>query len=100
MSTDSQPRQYLTPSESFYDVSRGNPRPHSLEGEALVKARLTRETWRLEIVSDGSTQVEKPCRFDDGTAIGTRSKAKKAVVAPSALAPADRTLSSSARLLE
>ena len=47
---------------------RGNPPPHKLMGEDLIKARLTPETWRLEIVGDGST-VEKPRKFDDGTAI-------------------------------
>ena len=47
-------RKYLTKPESFRDVSRGNPKPHTLKGEALVKARLTPETWRLEIVSDGT----------------------------------------------
>src|SRR5690242_1343953 len=48
------PRPYLTEPADFYDVSRGNPKPFTLKGEALVKARLTPETWRLEIVSDGS----------------------------------------------
>jgi DMSO/TMAO reductase YedYZ molybdopterin-dependent catalytic subunit len=47
---------------------RGNPPPHSLKGDDLVKARLTPETWRLEIVGDGC-QVEKPRKLDDGTAI-------------------------------
>ena len=34
--------------------ARGDPSPHSLQGEDLVNARLTPESWRLEIVSDGS----------------------------------------------
>lgn len=42
----------LTPAEKFRDVSRGNPRPHSLKGDALVAARLTPDTWRLEITAD------------------------------------------------
>lgn len=42
----------LTPADKFRDVSRGNPRPHSLKGDALVAARLTPETWRLEITAD------------------------------------------------
>lgn len=62
-------RKYLTNAESFTDVSRGNPQPHRLKGDDLVKARLTPETWRLEIVSDGSTKIETPRRMDDGTAI-------------------------------
>ena len=36
----------LTPAEEFQTVARGNPKPHSLTGEALVNARLTPETWR------------------------------------------------------
>jgi DMSO/TMAO reductase YedYZ molybdopterin-dependent catalytic subunit len=62
-------RKYLTNAEQFTDVSRGNPQPHRLKGEDLVKARLTPETWRLEIVSDGSTKIEKSRRIEDGTAI-------------------------------
>ena len=42
----------LTPADDFYDVSRGNPKPHKLVGDALVKARLTPDTWRLDIVAD------------------------------------------------
>src|SRR5262245_52570412 len=53
-------RIFLTNPPDFRDVSRGNPRPHTLKGEALVRARLTPETWRLEIVSDGSTKIQTP----------------------------------------
>jgi DMSO/TMAO reductase YedYZ molybdopterin-dependent catalytic subunit len=62
-------RKYLTNPKQFTDVSRGNPQPHRLKGDDLVKARLTPETWRLEIVSDGSTQIEKPRKLEDNTAI-------------------------------
>src|ERR1700704_2933294 len=62
-------RPFLTNPEQFRDVSRGDPKPHTLKGDDLVKARLTPETWRLEIVSDSSTQLEKARRLDDGTAI-------------------------------
>jgi DMSO/TMAO reductase YedYZ molybdopterin-dependent catalytic subunit len=62
-------RKYLTDPDEFQDVSRGNPKPHTLKGDDLVKARLTPEAWRLEVVSDGSTQLEKPRKLDDGTAI-------------------------------
>src|SRR5947199_9329694 len=48
--------------------ARGNPPPHTLKGEDLVKARLTPESWRLEIVADGA-KVEKPRTLNDGTAI-------------------------------
>ncbi len=46
------PHPFLTPANDFEDVSRGNPRPFTLKGDALVQARLTPETWRLEIVAD------------------------------------------------
>jgi DMSO/TMAO reductase YedYZ molybdopterin-dependent catalytic subunit len=62
-------RKFLTNPEAFRDVSRGNPPPHTLKGEALVKARLTPESWRLEIVSDGSSQLERPRKLEDNTAI-------------------------------
>jgi DMSO/TMAO reductase YedYZ molybdopterin-dependent catalytic subunit len=62
-------RDYLTKPDAFRDVSRGNPKPYNLKGEALVKARLTKESWRLEIVSDGSTQIAKPRKLDDKTAL-------------------------------
>jgi DMSO/TMAO reductase YedYZ molybdopterin-dependent catalytic subunit len=62
-------KKFLTEPDDFVDVSRGNPRPHSLKGEALSKARLTPDTWRLEIVSDGSSQLGKPRKLDDGSGI-------------------------------
>ena len=60
---------FLTRARDFVDVSRGNPKPHTLKGEALAKARLTPETWRLEIVGDGSSEIARPCRLEDGTAL-------------------------------
>ena len=65
----SPPRPYLTNPPDFLDVSRGNPRPHTLKGEQLVKARLTPETWRLEIISDGTTQIATPRTLDKGNAL-------------------------------
>jgi DMSO/TMAO reductase YedYZ molybdopterin-dependent catalytic subunit len=62
-------RTFLTGSEEFQDVSRGNPKPYKLKGDDLVKARLTPESWRLEIISDGSAQLERPRKLDDKTAI-------------------------------
>jgi DMSO/TMAO reductase YedYZ molybdopterin-dependent catalytic subunit len=68
-------RSFLTPAEGFRDVSRGNPKPHSLTGDALVQARLTPETWRLEITTDETPNPEikeraslsKPLTLADGT---------------------------------
>ncbi len=71
------PHPLLTNHEDFYDVSRGNPKPFTLTGEALVQAKLTPESWRLEIVVDPFTseQVKEPAslgkefKTDDGTAL-------------------------------
>jgi DMSO/TMAO reductase YedYZ molybdopterin-dependent catalytic subunit len=62
-------RPFLTEASDFVDVSRGKPKPFTLRGEALQKARLTPETWRLEIVGDGSCDVAQPARLEDGTAL-------------------------------
>lgn len=67
--TDEPRRPYLTPGDDFTDVSRGDPIPHTLTGEALVKARLTPETWRLEVVAEGKAEIDRPLRHEDGTAI-------------------------------
>ena len=60
---------FLTEPGDFVDVSRGNPKPFTLKGEALSKARLTPSTWRLEIVGDGSSRLARPGRLEDGTAL-------------------------------
>ena len=43
---------YFTPAEDFADVSRGIPLPHSLPKDKKRDVGLTRETWRLEVVTD------------------------------------------------
>lgn len=43
---------YLTEQSRFRDVSRGSPIPHTLTEERRREVGLTRETWRLEVVSD------------------------------------------------
>jgi DMSO/TMAO reductase YedYZ molybdopterin-dependent catalytic subunit len=71
------PHPFLTPDAEFYDVSRGKPKPHTLTGEALVKARLTSESWRLEVVLDPftsetvkeSASATKQLTLADGTAL-------------------------------
>lgn len=71
------PHPLLTPAEKFRDVSRGNPKPHSLKGDALVQARLTPETWRLEITADATPNpaikeqagLSTPLTLADGTAL-------------------------------
>ncbi len=60
---------FLTPPEAFTDVSRGNPKPHKLMGQELVKARLTPDTWRLEVTTDGSSHLQRTLRQADGSAL-------------------------------
>ena len=75
------PHPLLTASDDYYDVSRGNPKPHSLQGEALVDAGLTAESWRLEIVADPFTSelvkepatLTKALTLDDGSALDLAS---------------------------
>ena len=69
-----EPEQYRYPSlitdaAKFVDVSRGKPIPSTLKGEALAKARLTAETWRLEIISDGSSELARPASVENQSAI-------------------------------
>jgi DMSO/TMAO reductase YedYZ molybdopterin-dependent catalytic subunit len=65
--------QFLTDAQHFVDVSRGNPKPSTLTGDAQAKARLTATTWRLEIVSDGSADLEHQFRLSDGSALDLES---------------------------
>src|SRR5471030_1333344 len=62
-------RTFLTVPAQFRDVSRGTPRPHSLQGDDLVRARLTAETWRLEITADPGTTITTPRTIDRKNAI-------------------------------
>lgn len=67
----------LTKAEDFRDVSRGNPKPYTLQGQDLIDARLTTASWRLEITADPSVDdvvtqpaaVARPLTFADGTAL-------------------------------
>jgi DMSO/TMAO reductase YedYZ molybdopterin-dependent catalytic subunit len=43
---------YFTPPAKFRDVSRGKPLPHALPEHKKRAVGLTRETWKLEVVSD------------------------------------------------
>src|SRR5438105_8225586 len=66
---DSADRSYLTPAKEFRTVSRGDPRPDTLVGDALTAARLTPETWRLEIVAEAGAEVQRPRTIENGNAI-------------------------------
>lgn len=43
---------FFTPADEFRDVSRGKPVPHTLPEAKRREVGLTRDTWKLEIVSD------------------------------------------------
>lgn len=62
---------YLTTDADFQDVSRGKPKPHRLSDEQKVEAGLTRETWKLEVVSDPDhpAKIENPLTTEQGTAV-------------------------------
>ena len=44
--------EYLTPSEEFETVERGNPLPYKLPLKDRLKIGMARKTWRLDIVTD------------------------------------------------
>ncbi len=69
---------FLTADKDFVDVSRGDPKPHTLMGAAQVEARLTAESWRLEITADPfieaphtkvAASLEKPLTLEHGNAL-------------------------------
>src|SRR3954468_8486894 len=62
---------YLTPDELFADVSRGKPLPHELPEEKKAEVGMTRDTWRLEVISDPDHPVKlrNPLTKKDNTAL-------------------------------
>lgn len=62
---------YLTPDELFADVSRGQPLPHELSDEKKLQVGMSRDTWRLEVISDPDHPVKlrKPLTKEDNTAL-------------------------------
>ena len=62
---------YFTPAEHFRDVSRGQPLPHSLPREKKRAVGLTRETWKLEVISDPEypATLGRQLTRKDGTAL-------------------------------
>lgn len=45
-------QSWLTRPDDFQDVSRGKPKPHSLSDDERRQVGLTRDTWKLNVVSD------------------------------------------------
>lgn len=62
---------WLTPPDQFRDVSRGQPIPHTLPPERRSEVGLTRETWKLEVISDpdNPARLGKSLTIADGTAL-------------------------------
>src|SRR6476659_8155268 len=62
---------FFTSPEKFQDVSRGKPLPHSIPEEKKKEVGLTRETWKLEVISDGENPAKLGKQFTkkDNTAI-------------------------------
>lgn len=62
---------YFTPVNDFRDVSRGKPLPHSLPDEKKHEVGLTRDSWRLEVISDpdNPARLGKSLTKADGTAL-------------------------------
>jgi len=62
---------YLTRDAKFYDVSRGDPLPHSLPEAKRREVGLTRDSWRLEVESDPDhpVRLRKPFSKSKGTAL-------------------------------
>jgi DMSO/TMAO reductase YedYZ molybdopterin-dependent catalytic subunit len=62
---------FFTPQASFRDVSRGKPLPHSLPEEKRREVGLTRETWKLEVISDpeNPAKLGRQLMKADGTAL-------------------------------
>ena len=61
---------WLTKQDKFGDVSRGNPKPHSLDDAKCKEVCLTRETWKLEVVADpeNKARLRSPLTQEDNTA--------------------------------
>lgn len=62
---------WLTRQDEFRDVSRGNPLPHQLPADTKQSVGLTRESWRLEVVSDPDdpAKLRSPLTIENNTAL-------------------------------
>jgi len=62
---------YLTPDEIWADVSRGDPIPHELPDEKKAEVGMTRDTWKLEVISDPDhpVRLRNPLTKKDNTAL-------------------------------
>ncbi len=63
------PFGYLTPQDEFGDVERGSPLPYTLPHDTRLAVGLERETWRLEVVADPTSdaRLDNPLSIEAGT---------------------------------
>lgn len=61
---------YMTPAPDFRDVSRGKPVPHGLPDEKKQEVGMTRDSWKLEVISDSEhpARLRSSLTADKGTA--------------------------------
>lgn len=61
---------WLTADLDFRDVSRGKPTPHSIPDEKKREVGMTRDTWKLDVVSDPEfpSRVRKPMSKENDNA--------------------------------
>ncbi|MEK6249654.1 MAG: molybdopterin-dependent oxidoreductase, partial [Planctomycetales bacterium] len=61
---------WLTTQADFGDVSRGNPKPYSLDEAKCKQVGLTRDTWKLEVIDDPehTASLRFPLTKEDDTA--------------------------------
>lgn len=71
---------YMTGLADFRDVSRGNPKPHSLPMEKRKEVGLTRDTWKLEVIGDPEAppRLGKSLTAKEKTAFGFQDLMKLA----------------------
>jgi DMSO/TMAO reductase YedYZ molybdopterin-dependent catalytic subunit len=69
---------YFTPPDKFGDVSRGKPVPHSLSEEKKREVGLTRDTWKLEVISDekNPAKLEKSLTIKGNNALDFKALLK------------------------
>ncbi|MEM8668122.1 MAG: molybdopterin-dependent oxidoreductase [Planctomycetota bacterium] len=60
---------FFTSQQDFRDVSRGNPVPHTLSEQKRREVGMTRETWKLQVVSDPDhpSDIRNPLSDENGT---------------------------------
>lgn len=62
-------KSLITSQAQFYDVSRGQPIPHTLPDDKKREVGMTRETWKLEVIADPDHRaiVRQPMSKELGT---------------------------------